>query len=42
MTTLFSGGRGAAMQGAIAQSGDVRDDDRWGGPETGRTAKDSA
>lgn len=27
---------------ASTQSGDVPDDDRWGGPDTGRTTKDSA
>ena len=41
-TIHIYGRRGAAKQGAITQSGDVRDDDRWGGPETGRTAKDLA
>ena len=39
---FFAGGRGAATQGAIAQSGDVCDDDRWGGPETERAAEDVA
>ena len=34
---FFCGGRGAANQGAIAQSGNVRVDGWWGEPETWRT-----
>ena len=40
--TLLCECRDAAKGGATTQSGDVRDDDRWGGPETGRTIEDLA
>ena len=39
---LLCGGRGAATQEAVTQSGDVCDDDRRRRPETGRAAEDLA
>ena len=41
-TALLRGGRGTTKRGAIAQTGDAREDDRWGGPETGWTTDELA